>query len=129
MIWIESTVSGLMRFKTKSICKLSFAYCPLESLVIRVLASSAGGPGFNPKSRTVSYQRHYKNGTNSSLVQHSTFNGKYWLLWQGWKKNSNAKKVLRKCCGQMVPLWQTSMISKNIQTFILPRTNIGYQHV
>ena len=39
----------------------------------RVLASSVGGPGFNPQSRTVSYQRHYKNGTSSFLVQHSTF--------------------------------------------------------
>ena len=33
-----------------------------------VLASSAGGPGFNPQSRTASYQRRYKNGTSSSLV-------------------------------------------------------------
>ena len=32
-----------------------------------VLASSAGGPGFNPQSRTASYQRRYKNGTSSSL--------------------------------------------------------------
>ena len=36
----------------------------------RVLASSAGGPWFNPQSRTASYQRRYKNGTSSSLVQH-----------------------------------------------------------
>ena len=34
----------------------------------RVLASSAGGPRFNPQSRTASYQRRYKNGTSSSLV-------------------------------------------------------------
>ena len=34
----------------------------------RVLATSAGGPGFNPQSRTASYQRRYKNGTGSSLV-------------------------------------------------------------
>ena len=34
----------------------------------RVLASSAGGPGFNPQSRTVSYQRRCKNGTSSALV-------------------------------------------------------------
>ena len=36
----------------------------------RVLALSAGGPGFNPQSRieAVSYQRRYKNGTSSSLV-------------------------------------------------------------
>ena len=37
-----------------------------------VLASSAGGPGFNPQSRTASYQRRYKNGTSSALVWHST---------------------------------------------------------
>ena len=30
----------------------------------RVLASSAGGPRFNPQSSTVSYQRRYKNGTS-----------------------------------------------------------------
>ena len=38
----------------------------------RVLTSSAAGPGFNPQSRTASYQRLYKNGTSSSLVWHST---------------------------------------------------------
>ena len=37
-----------------------------------MLASNAGGPGFNPQSRTTSYQRHYKYGTSSSLVHHST---------------------------------------------------------
>ena len=35
-------------------------YRLLDSLVIRVLASSTGGPGFNPQSRTASYQRRYK---------------------------------------------------------------------
>ena len=39
----------------------------------RVLASNAGGPGFNPQSRTASYRRRYKNGTSSSLAWHSTF--------------------------------------------------------
>ena len=34
----------------------------------KVLVSSAGGPGFNPQSRTASYQTRYKNGTSSSLV-------------------------------------------------------------
>ena len=29
--------------------------------------SSAGGPGFNPQSKTASYQRRYTNGTSSSL--------------------------------------------------------------
>ena len=36
--------------------------------LIGELASSAGGPGFNPQSRTPSYQRRYKNGTSSALV-------------------------------------------------------------
>ena len=31
-------------------------------------ALSAGGPEFNPQSRTASYQRRYKNGTSSALV-------------------------------------------------------------
>ena len=43
-------------------------YRLLDSLV----ASSAGGHGFNPPTRTASYQRRYKNGTSSSLVWHST---------------------------------------------------------
>ena len=29
---------------------------------------SGGGPEFNLQSRTVSYQRRYKNGTSSSIV-------------------------------------------------------------
>ena len=35
-----------------------------------VLASSSGGPGFNPQPRTASYQRRYKHGTSSAIVQH-----------------------------------------------------------
>ena len=38
----------------------------------RVLALSAGGPGFNPQSRTESYQRRYKNGNSSSPVWFET---------------------------------------------------------
>ena len=38
----------------------------------RALASSAGGPGFNPQSRTESYQSRCKNDTSSSVVWHST---------------------------------------------------------
>ena len=34
----------------------------------RELTQSTGGPGFNPQSRTASYQRRYKNGTSSVLV-------------------------------------------------------------
>ena len=46
----------------------------------RVLASSAGGPGFNPQSRTASYLRRYKNGTSSTLVQHSTLKREILIL-------------------------------------------------
>ena len=53
-----------------------------------VLASSARGPGFNPQSRTASYQRRNKNGTSSSLVLHSTLKGKCWLFL----KNQDRKK-------------------------------------
>ena len=34
----------------------------------RVLASSVGGPGLNPQSRTAPYQRRFKNGTSNALV-------------------------------------------------------------
>ena len=37
-------------------------------VTVNLLASSAGGPGFNPQPRTASYQRRYKNGTSSALV-------------------------------------------------------------
>jgi len=46
-----------------------------------VLASSVGGPGFNPQSRTTSYQRRYKNGTSSALrVALNIQKRKYWLF-------------------------------------------------
>jgi len=41
-------------------------------IALYVLASSAGGPAFNPQSRTASYQRRYKNGTSSAIVYHWT---------------------------------------------------------
>ena len=47
-----------------------------------MLDSSAGGPEFNPQSRTTSYQIRYKNGTSSSLVWHSTFKGEILALSQ-----------------------------------------------
>ena len=45
-------------------------YYQLLLIFIRqfLFSSSAGGPRFNPQSRTASYQRRYKNGTSSSLV-------------------------------------------------------------
>ena len=53
-------------------------YVGLNSLVVdRVPASSAGGLGFKPQSRTASYQRRYKNGTSSAL---NIQKGKYWLF-------------------------------------------------
>jgi len=49
---------------------------------------SGRGPGFNPQSRTASYQRRYKNGTSSSLVKYSTqhWKGKYWLFLKNQDK-------------------------------------------
>ena len=44
----------------------------------RVLASSAGGPGFNPQSKTVSFERRYKIGPVVSLVSTEHLKGKYW---------------------------------------------------
>ena len=48
--------------------KETYHYSPPRWPSGRVLASSAGGHGFNPQSRTASYQRRYKNGTSSALV-------------------------------------------------------------
>ena len=48
-----------------------------------VLPSNAGGPGFNPQSRTLSFQRHYKNSTSSSL---NIEKGKYCLYLKNWEK-------------------------------------------
>ena len=47
-----------------------------------VLASSAGGPGFNHQSRTASYQRRYKNGTSSALFSTEHSKGKILALSQ-----------------------------------------------
>ena len=52
----------------KSIPFIKIGKTPPRQLSGRVLASSAGSPGFNPQSRTASYQRRYKNGTSRSLV-------------------------------------------------------------
>jgi len=54
--------------------------------------SSAGGPGFNPQSKTASYQRRYKNDTNSSLVWHST-------LKKGNTGSYSSIKIGQKCNG------------------------------
>ena len=55
-------------------------YRLLDSLVVECWLRVLGGPGFNPPTRTASYQRSNKNGTSSSLVWHSTLKGKYWLF-------------------------------------------------
>ena len=43
-------------------------YRLLDNRVVECSLRGVGGPGFNPQSRTASYQRRYKNGTSSSLV-------------------------------------------------------------
>ena len=55
----------LRHLKVKSthalVCTITYLCiedCLLDSLVVE-LASSAGGSGFNPQSRTASYQRHF----------------------------------------------------------------------
>ena len=48
----------------------------------RVLASGAGGPGFNPQSGTASHQRCFKNDTSSSLIEHLTLNREILALSQ-----------------------------------------------
>ena len=68
-----------------------------------MLASSAGGPGFNPQSRTASYQRRYKNGTSSSLVWHSTLKREILALSQElrwdkiWYENPSKSEVIGSC--------------------------------
>ena len=75
----------------------------------RVLASSARGPRFNPESRTVSYQRRYKNGTSSALVQQSTLKREILALYEEkrqdknvmdkiWDRNLSKSEVIG-CCG------------------------------
>ena len=69
--------------------------------------SSAGGPGFNPQPRTVSYQRRYKNGTSSTcpclalniqrgkylLFLKKTVMDKIWDRKSQDRQKSNAKKI------------------------------------
>ena len=76
----------------------------------RVLASSVGGHGFNPQSRTASYQRRYKNGNSSALVQHSTLKREILVLSQElrqennvmdkiWYRNPSKSEVIGRCGG------------------------------
>jgi len=58
-VWLNKEVVSTMK---------SFHYNKHRLLDSLVLAPSAGGPVFNPQSRTASYQRRYKIGTSSSLV-------------------------------------------------------------
>ena len=77
-----------------------------------MLASSAGGPGFNPQSRTASYQRRYKNGTSSSLVWHSTLKREILALFQDlrsdknvmdkiWYEHPSKSEVIGRCGGDV----------------------------
>ena len=72
----------------------------------RVLASSVGGPGFNPQSRTASYQRQNNYGTSSSLVQlHSTLKrentGSFSRIQMDkiWYRNPLKSEVIGHCGG------------------------------
>ena len=79
--WDEQIIASIHRDIVNKYCSITVVVSKIPSLSVeqiilllyrlldcRVLASSAGGPGFNPESRSVSYQRCYKNGTSSSLV-------------------------------------------------------------
>ena len=69
--WIDS-LSRKKRFKLRCLSHnqpyFGSAQLYQDRLLDSRLALSAGGPGFNPQSRTMSYQRRYKNGTSSSFV-------------------------------------------------------------
>ena len=75
-----------------------------------MLASSAAGPGFNPQSRTASYQRRYKNGTSSTLVWHSTLKREILAFLKNedrtknvmdkiWDRNPSKSEVIGSCGG------------------------------
>ena len=78
----------------------------------RVLASMAGGPGFNPKSRTASYQRRYKNGTSSSqdLTQDLPHS---WFV-----KSMGFKKVLQPIKDQLATMVIMYFVYTVLYTFI-----------
>ena len=92
-------------------------YCLLDGLVVRVLASSAGGPRFNPQSRKASYQRCYKNGTwvvPLFCTQH--WKGKYWLFLKNYDKkimqwiksgieHPSKSEVIGRCGGDETTDW------------------------
>ena len=102
--------------KENSVASITIAPPPRYPSVI-VLALSAGGPRFNPQSRTASYQRRYKNGTSSSLVWHSTLKkgntGSFWRIkigqkcngWNLWDKNPSKAEVIGHCCGDEKSEW------------------------
>ena len=75
-----------------------------------MLASSAGGTGSNPQSRTASYQILYKDGTSSSLVWHSTLKkentGSFSrikivknVMDKIWDRNPSKSEVIGRCGG------------------------------
>ena len=59
-----------------------------------VLASSAGGPGFNPQSRTASYQIRYNNGTSSSLIWHAILNSEILAFSEEYRQDKNVMDTI-----------------------------------
>ena len=99
-----------------------------------MLASSAGSPGFNPQSRTASYQRRYKNGTSSSLVWNSALKkgntGSFSRIKMGlkkvldkiWYENPSKSEVIGPCGGD----GKKQMITQNRQTSNAKKTRKNY---
>ena len=81
----------------------------------RVLALSAGGSGFNPKTRTASYQRRYKNGTSSSLVQHSTLKSKILALSQELRLDIKKKEWIASGM-EILRSWKTLALVAGMKT-------------
>ena len=61
-----------------------------------VLASGAGGPGFNPQTRIASYQRRYTNGTSSPLTN---------VMVKIWDRNPSKSEVIGRCGGDEKTEW------------------------
>ena len=73
-----------------------------------LMASSVGGPGFNPQSRTASYQRPYENGISSSLVWHSTLKREVLALSQELRsviEILRSRRSLAVVAGMKKPEW------------------------
>ena len=71
-ILLTSRVCLILVFECITILVMHTSYRLLDSLVVECWLRVREVPGFNPQSRTASYQGRYKNDTSSSLVWHST---------------------------------------------------------